>query len=336
MNTRQKKQLYEQIMNSISTEVRHALNELSPDVYRAAADKREAQINALPTYLRNKLGVNKNAPAELRAHADKIEAEERTIEAAAAAKRKKIRTRLKNKLIKENSELFNNKEVIKYYSLLLQYINGSYIDWESSDKDIIEELGDIWAMNTEYDEEDEEAYNSSFREADEGGFDYEIYSNMFDKFTDLELSIIGSEIIPNIIKKTFNKIDLIQCCYIKDAWRKEIIISDKDNDRLENKFGIELDRGVYIYVDNELYLYHNWGELIPISKLGFKYILSGDFRGEVDEVIDQARMYDCTVIEYPNYSDCIVLSNSKRDLNKIEKYLWDEHIMACGGVGTTK
>jgi hypothetical protein len=69
--------------------------------------------------LRNKLGVNKNAPAELRAHADKIEAEEQAAEAVAAAKRKKIRTRLKNKLIKENSELFNNKELIKYYSLLL-------------------------------------------------------------------------------------------------------------------------------------------------------------------------------------------------------------------------
>ena len=335
MKRRDNKRLYEQIMNSISTEVRHALNELSPDVYRDAADKREAQIKALPTYLRNKLGVNKNAPAELRAHADKIEAEEQAVAAAAAVKRKKLRTRLKNKLIKENSELFNNKEVIKYYSLLLQYISGSYIDWNSSDENIIEELEDIWSMNTDYDDENEEAYNSSFREADEGGFDYEMYSNMFDKFTDLELNIIGSEIIPNIIKKSFNKIDLIQCCYIEDAWRKEIIMSDKDKDRLENKFGVDL-YGVYIYVNDERYLYHKWGELIPISKLGFKYILSGDFRGEVDEVIDLAESYDCTVIQYPKYLDCIVLSNSKRALNAIESNLWDEHIMACGGVGTVK
>jgi hypothetical protein len=66
-------------------------------------------------------------------------------------------------------------------------------------------------------------------------------------------------------------------------------------------------------------------------------MLSGDFRGEVDEVIDEASHYDGTVvIQYPEYSDCIVLCNSKRTLNAIEKYLWDEHIMACGGVGTTK
>ena len=334
MKRRDNKTLYEQIMNGISTEVRHALNELSPDVYRRAADKREAQIKALPTKLRNMLGVDKNAPADLRAHANKIENEERDAAKKEAVKRKKLRTRLKNKLIKENSQLFNNKEVIKYYSQLLQYISGSYIDWSNSDKDIIDELESIWGINTDYDDEDDEAYNSSFREADEGGFDYEMYSNMFDKFNDLELNIIGSEIIPNIIKTSFNKLDLIQCCYIEDAWRKEIIVSDKDRDRLENKFGIDNFRGVYIYVDDERYLYYKWGELVPISKLGFKHCLSGDFRGEVDEVIDLAESYDCTVIQYPKYLDCIVLSNSKRALNAIENNLWDSHIMACGGVGT--
>jgi hypothetical protein len=42
MKRRDNKRLYEQIMNGISTEIRHALNELSPEVYRNAADKRQA------------------------------------------------------------------------------------------------------------------------------------------------------------------------------------------------------------------------------------------------------------------------------------------------------
>jgi len=42
MKRRDNKTLYEQIMNSISTEVKKALNELSPEVYRNAADKRQA------------------------------------------------------------------------------------------------------------------------------------------------------------------------------------------------------------------------------------------------------------------------------------------------------
>jgi hypothetical protein len=62
-------------MRQVSKTVKKALNEMSPEVYRNAADRREAQINALPTYLKNKLGVNRNAPRDLRAHADKIEAD---------------------------------------------------------------------------------------------------------------------------------------------------------------------------------------------------------------------------------------------------------------------
>ena len=75
MNSKQKKALYESIMRQVSRTVKKTLNEMSPEVYRNAADRREAQINALPTYLKNKLGVNRNAPRDLRAHADNREAD---------------------------------------------------------------------------------------------------------------------------------------------------------------------------------------------------------------------------------------------------------------------
>ena len=43
MNSKQKKALYESIMRQVSKTVKKTLNEMSPEVYRNAADRREAQ-----------------------------------------------------------------------------------------------------------------------------------------------------------------------------------------------------------------------------------------------------------------------------------------------------
>ena len=52
---RNNKKLYESIINDVAKTVKHHLNELSPDVYRRAADKREQQFNALPSYLKRQI-----------------------------------------------------------------------------------------------------------------------------------------------------------------------------------------------------------------------------------------------------------------------------------------
>lgn len=70
------KRLYESIIKDISKTVKHHLNELNPSVYRKAADKRQQQFDALPSYLKRQISKkNLNAPNDLRAHADKIEAD---------------------------------------------------------------------------------------------------------------------------------------------------------------------------------------------------------------------------------------------------------------------
>lgn len=306
------KKLYESIMKSIATEVRHALNELHPDVYRRAADKREAQIKALPTKLRNMMGSNINSPSELRAHADKLE---------------RSNKRLYNKLLKENPNIFKNKKLIQYYSCLAQYAHKYYtINWEKGRLYIIKELRKLWKDITSNPEK--------LLYLDDGGWDFQAFDeNQFSKFNDEELSVIG-DIISDIIEKTFNPIELVGCCYIADAWTKKIITTENEEVRLDENFAI-YGKGVVIEVDDILYVYYNYGNMVPVKKLGFKYMLSGDFRGEIDEVIDQAEMYNCTVIQYPDCSDCIVLSNSKRDLKNVEQYLWDEHIMAFGDISAT-
>ena len=325
---RNNKKLYESIMKSIATEVRHALNELHPDVYRRAADKREEQIKALPTKLRKMMGSNINSPAELRAHADKIEAEENIQREQENAKYEKNRKRLYNKLLKENPNIFKNKKLIQYYSCLAQYAFKYHtIKWEKGDEYIKRELRGLWENIT--------SNSEILLYLDEGGWDYQAFDeNQFSKFNEEELVVIG-DIISDIIENTFNTVELVGCCYIADAWDKEIITTEDDEVRLDEEFGI-YGKAVVIDIDGSLYVYYNYGNLIPIKKLGFKYILSGDFKGDIDEVINQAEMYNCTVIQYPDYSDCIVLSNSKRDLKNIEKYLWDEHIMAFGGVSATR
>ena len=326
MKRRDNKTLYEQIMNSISTEVRHALNELSPEVYRRAADKRQAQIDALPTKLRNMLGVDKHAPDDLRAHANKIEAENKLIAKKEAANEKRRRTRLIKKTTEKCQKLFDNKGIIKYYSQVYQANHGTDISITESDNDIREELVDMWIYNISV---------NDLLEMDRGGYDYEKYCDEFSKFTEEELEVIIEDIIPDIIQTKFDTIDLSQCVYIDDAWNKSIECSEETQDKLDNLLDTEVHEGVIVEINNIDYLYYHWGELIPIRKLGFKYMLSGDFRGEVDEVIDEANSYDGTVvIQYPEYSDCVVLCNSKRTLNAIEKYLWNEHIMAYGGIST--
>lgn len=326
MKRRDNKRLYEQIMNGISTEIRHALNELSPEVYRRAADKRQAQIDALPTKLRNKLGVDKNAPAELRTHADKIEAEERIAAKKEAIKEKRRRTRLIKKTTEKCQKLFNDKGIIKYYSQVYQANHYSGISINDSDNDIREQLADMWIYEISVED---------LMEMDSGGYDYEQYCDEFSEFTEEELEVIIEDIIPDIIQTKFDTIDLSQSVYIDDAWNKSIKCSEETQDKLDNLLDTEVHKGVIVEINNIDYLYYHWGELIPIKKLGFKYCLSGDFRGEVGEVIDEASSYDGTlVIQYPEYSDCIVLCNSKRTLNKIEKYLWDSHIMAFGGIST--
>lgn len=73
MTYEEKKSLYESIMKEVAKTLKKRLNELSPEVYYKAADKRQAQLDALPTYLKNKLPKNlRNAPSDLRKHANKL------------------------------------------------------------------------------------------------------------------------------------------------------------------------------------------------------------------------------------------------------------------------
>lgn len=73
MTYEEKKSLYESIMKEVAKTLKKRLNELSPEVYYKAADKRQAQVDALPTYLKNKLPKNlRNAPSDLRKHANKL------------------------------------------------------------------------------------------------------------------------------------------------------------------------------------------------------------------------------------------------------------------------
>ena len=337
MKRRDNKRLYEQIMNSISTEVKKALNELSPEVYRNAADKRQAQIDALPTKLRKMMGADINSPAELRAHADKLQAEldaKREAEEEAAEREAKRLKRNQSsresktiqRLMTKYSNVLNDKTMIQFYSQMMQYLNYKFNNMsikKDSDSDKRKKLCAMW----------KEAPISLIRKIDEGGYDYEWYSDVFSKFNDSELDIIKKKIIPNIIKKEFTALELVKCCYIEDALNKSITATDEETERLGEKFGL-YGPGVIVEIGNEKYVFSEWGDMTPVKDLGYKYMLSGDFRGEVDEVISQAECYGATVIQYPEYSDCIVLSNSKRDLKQIEKYLWDEHIMAFGGIDT--
>ena len=84
-----------------------------------------------------------------------------------------------------------------------------------------------------------------------------------------------------------------------------------------------------IYVkDNSIF-----GHVISYKDLKKKFVLSGDFRGERDEVSDYAYNDpegDLVAIYY--YGDYVLFGNNKRKLNKIEQELWDNHTMACGGI----
>jgi hypothetical protein len=60
-------------MKEVAKTLKKRLNELSPEVYYKAADRRQAQLDALPTYLKNKLPKNlRNAPSDLRKHANRL------------------------------------------------------------------------------------------------------------------------------------------------------------------------------------------------------------------------------------------------------------------------
>lgn len=133
--------------------------------------------------------------------------------------------------------------------------------------------------------------------------------------------------------------------YFKELFDLNILL-DKDilqtivtGNRLSNS-SIFAYKGIYYISDNNFHVY-------PLKKI-FKYQLSGDLRGEWDETKRTAAYYadsyDIFKLELNNYNkkdiyclslsdyDGILFSNDKRTLNKIENDLWDEHILAYGGV----
>ena len=110
------------------------------------------------------MGADINSPAELRAHADKIEAEERIAAKKEAANEKRRRTRLIKKTTEKCQKLFDDKRIIKYYSQVYQANHGTDISITESDNDIREELVDMWIYNISVED---------LMEMDRGGYDYE-------------------------------------------------------------------------------------------------------------------------------------------------------------------
>ena len=72
-NFRSKQALYESIMQDVSKIVKRHLNEMKPETYDSAANKRQAQLDRLSPFMKTQLTKDQlDAPARLRKHADKI------------------------------------------------------------------------------------------------------------------------------------------------------------------------------------------------------------------------------------------------------------------------
>ena len=327
MNSKQKKALYESIMRQVSRTVKKTLNEMSPEVYRNAADRREAQINALPTYLKNKLGVNRNAPRDLRAHADKIQAK---LDAERKAEEERMR-------------IEQEREEREHQAYLASIREATKEKFGTSKYPIIEILTLISEDNrdlTNYNDNEEtlkQTFIDALMDLDLEYFkdyytDQDYQSDIWDNFDEDELEVLLYDIIPEIIKNNFTYIDLLSSIYNDEC---HTIYCNDDGyiseifDEGEEAAIIETAKDNMIYVkDNSIF-----GHVISYKDLKKKFVLSGDFRGERDEVSDYAYNDpegDLVAIYY--YGDYVLFGNNKRKLNKIEQELWDNHTMACGGI----
>lgn len=321
-----KKVLYESIMQDVSKIVKKHLNEMNPDVYRRAADKREKQINALPTYLKNKLGINRNAPKDLRAHADKIEADIIKQQQEAEILHKKL---LQKERIKALSYLKqdNAKNAIKEFLCYYQESEGYTIDITDNIKDIKECLVDmINNINSKFDIGIfvEDCYNTCYAD-----FWQDLLNKAEEENDELLIEAIIKE-LPNFLN-TFTDIDIFECVFV-NIWDNCSIVynGEEDFDMLTDAYIFYNGNKGYVYtITNEYYS----PSVEEYTKKSFnrKYELTGDFRGEWRDVCDYAENDDeiVAVSDEERGYNYRLLSNSKRKLEKIGQELFDEHIAGC-------
>jgi hypothetical protein len=162
--------------------------------------------------------------------------------------------------------------------------------------------------------------------------DQDYQSGIWDNFDEDELEILLHDIIPEIIKNNFTYIDLLSSIYNDKCYavycNDDGYVSELFDEEQEAAI-IETAKGNMIYVKDN----GTFGHVISYKDLKKKFVLSGDFRGERDEVSDYAYNDpegDLVAIYY--YGDYVLFGNNKSKLDEIEKELWDNHIMACGGV----
>ena len=321
-----KKVLYESIMQDVSKIVKKHLNEMNPDVYRRAADKREKQINALPTYLKNKLGINRNAPKDLRAHADKVEADIIKQQQEAEILHKKL---LQKERIKALSYLKqdNAKNAIKEFLCYYQESEGYTIDITDNIKDIKECLVDmINNINSKFDIGIfvEDCYNTCYAD-----FWQDLLNKAEEENDELLIEAIIKE-LPNFLN-TFTDIDIFECVFV-NIWDNCSIVynGEEDFDMLTDAYIFYNGNKGYVYtITNEYYS----PSVEEYTKKSFnrKYELTGDFRGEWREVCDYAENDDeiVAISDEESGYNYRLLSNSKRKLEKIGQELFDEHIAGC-------
>ena len=321
-----KKVLYESIMQDVSKIVKKHLNEMNPDVYRRAADKREKQINALPTYLKNKLGINRNAPKDLRAHADKVEADIIKQQQEAEILHKKL---LQKERIKALSYLKqdNAKNAIKEFLCYYQESEGYTIDITDNIKDIKECLVDmINNINSKFDIGIfvEDCYNTCYAD-----FWQDLLNKAEEENDELLIEAIIKE-LPNFLN-TFTDIDIFECVFV-NIWDNCSIVynGEEDFDMLTDAYIFYNGNKGYVYtITNEYYS----PSVEKYTKKSFnrKYELTGDFRGEWRDVCDYAENDDeiVAVSDEERGYNYRLLSNSKRKLEKIGQELFDEHIAGC-------
>ena len=325
MNSKQKKALYESIMKQVSKTVKKTLNEMSPEVYRNAADRREAQINALPTYLKNKLGVNRNAPRDLRAHADKIEADIIKQQQEAEILHKKLLRKERIKILpylKQDNAKYAIKEFLCYY----QESEGYSIDITDDIKDIKKGLLNI--INN-IDQFDIQAFINNCYDTCYGNFWEDLLNKEKQENDKLLIEAIIKE-LPNFLN-TFTDIDIFECVFV-NIWENCGIVynGEEDFDMLTDVYIFYNGNKGYVYtITNEYYS----PSVEEYTKKSFnrKYELTGDFRGEWREVCDYAENDDeiVAVSDEESGYNYRLLSNSKRKLEKIGQELWDNHTAGC-------
>ena len=316
-----KKVLYESIMQDVSKIVKKHLNEMNPDVYRRAADKREKQINALPTYLKNKLGINRNAPKDLRAHADKVEADIIKQQQEAEILHKKL---LQKERIKALSYLKqdNAKNAIKEFLCYYQESEGYTIDITDDIKDIKEGLLNIINKIDNFDIATfvDNCYNTCY-----GDFWQDLLNKEKQENDKLLIEAIIKE-LPNFLN-TFTDIDIFECVFV-NIWDNCSIVynGEEDFDMLTDAYIFYNGNKGYVYTITDEY-YSPSVEEYTKKSFNRKYELTGDFRGEWREVCDYAENDDeiVAISDEESGYNYRLLSNSKRKLEKIGQELFDNH-----------